>query len=249
VKTQDYPLRLITDQASTMVNPKHAKDLGQRAFGQEYHDTFQAIAGSYCKFCRERAYDHHLHYLYIEDPKLRPPPPEPIVTPEPTGWPELDEDSNRQPKEPEEYVIWKDDIGTEYWTTKSNAEAMKEEKKAKALILKKEEWTSQQDPEPGYQFWPNGNPVTYPWYRRSTKKEPRQRRFDKSTNQESGYYPEEIRWLTPSEVEEITTHSNGWETQEYPIGQDDQDWTQVSPDQSRPWSIKQHLKSRKTRNV
>jgi hypothetical protein len=39
------------------------QDLGQYLFGREYDVTYQAIAGHHCKYCRERAYDHHQHYL------------------------------------------------------------------------------------------------------------------------------------------------------------------------------------------
>ena len=38
-------------------------DLGERHFGRVYHKTFQAIAGTWCKYCSERAFDHHQHYL------------------------------------------------------------------------------------------------------------------------------------------------------------------------------------------
>src|SRR6185295_18678076 len=103
------------------------KDLGQWAFGQEYHDIYQAIADHRCKYCHERAYDHHLHYLFIEDPKLRLPAPESKTDPEPEGWPE-----DTPSWTPVKAELWTDKLGTEYWRPVSE-ESVKTQHEVNAL--------------------------------------------------------------------------------------------------------------------
>jgi len=45
------------------------QDLGQYLFGREYDVFYQAITGSRCKYCKERAMDHHPHYLLFANPE------------------------------------------------------------------------------------------------------------------------------------------------------------------------------------
>ena len=74
-------------------------DLGERAFGRPYHQTYQAICGTHCKWCRSRAYEHHMHYLQDINQLIEPisfPSKQELVKdpwPEPEGWPAPYEDA------------------------------------------------------------------------------------------------------------------------------------------------------------
>jgi hypothetical protein len=86
------------DAEFEMVNATQAIeyiDLGERSWGQVFHKTYQAIAGTRCKYHHnDRAEEHHMHYLQIKDKSLWPTPP-PIEEPqEPEGWPTLSPDAD-----------------------------------------------------------------------------------------------------------------------------------------------------------
>ena len=54
------------------MTPYH--DLGQYAFGKHYDAYYQAVAGHNCKYCNDRAFEHHAYYLLVKEDKDQPLP-------------------------------------------------------------------------------------------------------------------------------------------------------------------------------
>ena len=82
---------------------KEWKDTGMYDFGQLWHEMYQVICGQHCPYCRDRAEEHHAHYLQRPGPG---PEPERSYAPEVPNQPTATQDNC--PNIPPLYETWAD---------------------------------------------------------------------------------------------------------------------------------------------
>jgi predicted aspartyl protease len=91
-------------------------DLGERRPNEPFDISVQMTAGHYCKYCHERAFDHHMHYLVKERR-----PNDPVVREDsiaPTDWPDIEEEGWPELNPETVYEEWGDNVlpeSTSYW--------------------------------------------------------------------------------------------------------------------------------------